>query len=62
MINGGTGIISSYVVTYFLTDSNKMILSNDTFPLDPFKSQTLVIALKNEPTLSFNFIVRASSD
>ena len=39
-----------------------MILKTDKFPLDPFKSQTLVIASQNEPTLSCNRIVRASSD
>ena len=44
MINGGTGIISSNVVTDVLMDSRKMILKTDTFPLDHFKSQTLVIA------------------
>ena len=62
IINGGTGIISSNVVTDVLTDSSKMILKTNTFPLDPFKSQTLVIASQNEPTLSCNRIVRASSE
>ena len=47
MIIGGTGIIKSNVVTDVLTDSSKMILRTDTFPLDPFKYQTLVIALQN---------------
>ena len=61
MINGGTGIIEINVVTDVLTDSSKMIFKTDTFPLDPFKSQTLVIASQNEPTLSCNRIVRASS-
>ena len=45
MINGGTGIIISNVVTDVLTNSSKMILKSDTFPLDPFKSQMIVIAL-----------------
>ena len=62
MINRGTGIFKSNVVTDVLTDSSKMIFKTDTFPLDPFKSQKLAIALKNEPTLSCNNIVRASSD
>ena len=62
MINGGTGVISSNVVTDVLTDSRKMILKTDMFPLGPFKSQTLVIASQNEPMLSCNRIVRASSD
>ena len=34
----------------------------NTFPLDPFKSQTLMIAPQNEPTLSCNRIVHTSSD
>ena len=62
MINGGTCILESNVATVVLTDSSKMILKTDTFPLDPFKSQTLVIASQNEPTLSCNSIRRASSD
>ena len=39
-----------------------MIFKTDKFPLDPFKSQTLIIASQNKPTLSCNRIVRASSD
>ena len=62
MINGRTGIISSNVVTDVLTDSNKMVFNTDTFPLDPFKSQTLVIASQDESTLSSNRIVSTSSD
>ena len=59
MINGGTGIIESNIVTDVLTDSIKMILKTNTFPLDPLKSQMLVIASQNEPTLSCNRIVCA---
>ena len=62
MINKGTGIIISNVVTDVLTDSRKMILKSDTFPLDSFKSQTLIITLQNEPTLSCNKNVCASSE
>ena len=47
MIHRGTSIISSNVVTDVLMDSSKMILKTDTFPIDPFKSQTLVIASQN---------------
>ena len=62
MINGGTGIISSNVVADVLTDSNKMIFKTNMFPLNPSKSQTLVIASQDESTLSSNRIVRTSSD
>ena len=57
MINGGTGIISSNVVMDVLADSNKMIFKTDTFPLNPIKSQTLVIASQDESTLSSNRII-----
>ena len=62
MINGVTGIISSNVVTDVFTDSNKMIFKTDTFPINRFKSQTLVIASQDESTLISNMIVRTSSD
>ena len=62
MINEGTVIIKNNVVTNFLTDSSMMILKTDTFPLDPFKSQTLLIASQNKPMLTCNRIVRALSD
>ena len=61
VISRGTSIVKDFV-TDVLTDSSKMIFKTDKFPLDPFKYQTLVIASKNEPTLSCNRIVRASSD
>ena len=56
MIIRGTSIVKD-VVTDVLTDSSKMIIS-----LDPFKSQTLVIASQNKPAPSCNRIVHASSD
>ena len=62
MINGETSIISSNVITDVFTDSSKMIVKSDTFPLDSFKSQTLVIASQNELTLICNRIVRAVSE
>ena len=62
MISGGTSIIISNVITDVLTDSSKMILKIDLFPLNPLKSQTLVIASQNEPFMSCNRNVRASSE
>ena len=59
MISGGTSIISRNFITDVLTDSSKMILKSDSFPLDPLKSQTLVIASQNEPFLSCNRNVRS---
>ena len=62
MINGGTGIINSNVVTDVLTDSNKMIFRTDKFSLNPLKSQKLMIASQDESMLSSNRIVCTSSD
>ena len=44
VIDGGTGIIGRNVVTDVLTDSNKIVFRTDMFPLNPFKSKTLVLA------------------
>ena len=46
VISRGTSIVKN-VVTDALTDSSKMIIKTDMFPLDPFKSQMIVIALQN---------------
>ena len=62
MINGGTSIISSNVITDVLTDSSKIIIKSNKFPLDSFKSQTFMIAPQNKPTLSCDRIVRALSE
>ena len=62
MISGGTIISSSNVTTDVLTDFSKMILESDSFPLNPLKSQTLVIASQNELFLSFDRNVRVSSE
>ena len=45
-----------------LTDSSQMVFKTNMFPLNPFKSQTLMIASKDESTLSSNRIVCTSSD
>ena len=57
MNHGGTRIISSNVIMNVLTDSRKIILKSDAFPHGSFKSQMLMIASQNEPTLSCNRIV-----
>ena len=60
-ISGVTSIVKD-VVKDVLTDSSKIIIKSNSFPLDPLKSQTLVIALQKEPTLKSYRIVRTSSD
>ena len=60
MIYGATSIISSNVITHVLTDSSEMILKSDSFPFNPLKSKTLVIAPLKEPFLTSDREVRAS--
>ena len=62
MIHGGTSIISSNVIIHVLTDSSKMIIKSDSFPLNTLKSKTLVIASQPESFLSCDKNVRASSE
>ena len=62
IISGGTSVISSKVIMDVLVDFNKMILKSDSFPLNPLKSKTLVIASQNETFLSCDRNVRALSE
>ena len=62
MIHGGTHIVSSNVITHVLTVSSKMILKSDSFPFNPLKSKTLVIAPLTEPFLTSDRDVRVSSE
>ena len=62
MISGGTSIIHSNVIPDVLMEYSKIIIKSDTFPLDSFKSQTLVIASKNGPMLSCDRTVRLSNE
>ena len=59
MIIGRTRIISSNVITDVFTDSRKMIIKSDLFPLNPLKSKTLVITSQTEPFLSCDRSVQA---
>ena len=61
VISRGKTIVKN-IVTDVLTNSSKIIFKTDTFPLNPLKSQTLVIASQDESTLSSNRIVRTLSD
>ena len=62
IIHGGGSIISSNVITHVLTNSTEMILKSDSFPFNPLKSQTLVIAPLTKPFLTCDKDVRASSE
>ena len=62
IIHGGGNIICSNVITVVLTKSSKMTLKTDSFPFDPFKAQTLVIAPLTEPFLTSDRDVRVLSE
>ena len=62
IIHGGKSIISSNVITHVLTNSSEMILKIDSFPFNPLKSQTLVIAPLTETFLTSDRDVRALSE
>ena len=62
MIHRGTSIISSNVITHVLTDSSKIIINSDSFPLNALKSKRLMIASPTEPLLSCDRDVHASSE
>ena len=61
IIHGGKSIISINAITHVLTNSSYMILKSDSFPLNPLKSQTLVIAPLTKPFLTCDRDVRVSS-
>ena len=62
LIHRGKTTIISNVITHVLTNSNEMILKSDSFPSNPLKSQTLVIAPLEKPFLTCDRDVRASSE
>ena len=47
MIHRVSSIICSNVITDVLKNSSKMIFKSNTFPLNPFNSQTLMITSQN---------------
>ena len=62
MIHMGTSIISGNLITHVLTDSSKIILKSDSFPFNPLKSKTLMIATLKEPFLTSDRDLCASSE
>ena len=62
IIHGVKIIIISNVITHVLTESSDMILKTESFPFNPLKSQTLVIAPLTKPFLTCDRDVRASSE
>ena len=60
-ISRGTSIISSNVITHVLTNSSDMILKSNSFPFNPLKAQTIVLAPLTEPFLTSDRDVRTTS-
>ena len=54
-------MICSDVITQVLTNPDKLTLRIDSFPFNPLKSQTLMVAPLDEPFLAINWYVRLAS-
>ena len=52
IIHGGENIVRSDVITHVLTNPDKLTLGSDSFPFDPLKTQTLMVAPLYEPFLT----------
>ena len=61
IVQGGGAIICSDVITHVLTNSGDLMLECDSFPFDPLKAQTLMVAPLNEPFLASDGGVRSAS-
>ena len=61
IIQGWQIIICSNFITHVLTNSSKMTLKSDSFPFDPLKTQTLMIAPLTGPFLTSDRDVRSTS-
>ena len=44
IIQGGENIICSDVITHVLTNSGELTIENDSFPFNPLKAETLMVA------------------
>ena len=61
IVQGGENIIRSDVITHVLTKSGELTLESNSFPFDPLKAETLMVAPLNEPFLaSYGDILSAS--
>ena len=61
IIQGGGNIVLSDVITHVLTNPDEVKLRPDSFPFDPLKAQTLMVASVVEPFLKSNGNVRSAS-
>ena len=61
IIQGGEHIVRSDVITHVLTNPDEVTLRTDSFPFDPLKAQTLMVAFLVKPFLTSNGNVRSAS-
>ena len=61
IVQGGENIIHSDVITHVLTNSSELTLESDSFPFDPLKAETLMVAHLNEPFLASDGDIRLAS-
>ena len=61
IIQGGENVICSDVITHILTNSGELALESGSFPFNPLKAETLMVASLDEPFLASNGNVRSAS-
>ena len=61
IIQGGENIIRSDVITHVLKKSGELTLECDSFPFNPLKAETLMVASLDEPFLASDENVRSAS-
>ena len=61
IIQRGGNIVGSDVIPHVLTNPDKVTLRTDSFPFDPLKAQTLMVAYLVKPFLTSNGNVRLAS-
>ena len=61
IIQGGENIFCSDVITHVLMNSGELKLECDSFPFNPLKAETLMVASLGEPFLASDGNVRSAS-
>ena len=61
IIQGGENIVRSDVITHVLTNPDEVTLRTESFPFDPLKSQTLMVASLVKPFMTSNGNVHSAS-
>ena len=61
IVQGGENIICSDVITHVLTNSCELTLECDSFPFNPLKAETLMVAYLDEPFLASDGKIHSAS-